>query len=108
LYVPYLCLKAEGAGGRAPLPDAVELTAGSDPFELASHGYDCRSQRSHRDRIFRGKGMDHRPRLLIAAFSRISACIGFSFRRLAACKELSVGIRPLSLKPLDEVELDAG
>jgi hypothetical protein len=43
---------------------------------------------------------------LIAAFSRISVCIDFS-SDFGACKELSVGVRALSTKPADEVEIQA-
>jgi hypothetical protein len=39
--------------------------------------------------------------------SRILACIDFSFH-FGACKELSVGVRALSTKPADEVEIHAG
>ena|SRR5215472_16375625 len=102
-----ICLKGDAVGRCHVLHDAVERNSGSDSSEFAFHGCYCRPEGSHCGRIFRAEGMNHGQDCLVDVFSRISACIDFSFD-FWRFKELSVGVRALSTKPPHKVELEPG
>ena len=107
LYVPYTCFRADGVGGGNALHDAVEQNHERRSLRSCPSCLRLQISAPSLRQNLQGWGWITEQDSLIAVFSRISACIDFSFDLWCLKGIVSRRSSTLSTKPADEVEIQA-